>query len=137
MAGPLVYIGRHRIKEGQFETAVRNARDVVALVREQEPQLIAFDFFLSSDETEVTVTQVHPDVASMYTHMRVIREHLENYGDYLEILDTAVYGESAENLVEEFRRMEPDVPIDVKSRWLGGLTGARDKVSAEPRPAQA
>lgn len=130
MAGPLVYIGRHRIKEGKLDTAVRSAREVVDLVREHEPQVIAFDFFLSSDGTEVTVLQVHPDVASMYTHMGVIREHLQNYGDYLEIQETAVYGEGAESLVEELRRMEPDVPIDVKSRWLGGLTGVGAEVRA-------
>lgn len=130
MSGPFIYIARHRIKEGQLETAMRHAREIVDLVREHEPQLIAFNFFLDADGTEVTVTQVHPDVASMYTHMGVIREHLESYGDYLEVTEIAVYGEGAEAFVEELRTMMgPGVPIEVKSRWLGGHTPARHAAS--------
>jgi hypothetical protein len=130
MSGPFVYISTHRLKEGHEEEALQNARQVADLVREREPQLIAFDFFLNEDGTELTVTQVHPDVASMYTHMGVIRDHIEHFGDYLEPQRVAVYGEGTEAYLEDLRRIfGPDVALDVKNRWVAGSTLGRQGVS--------
>lgn len=122
MAGPFVYIGHHRIKDGKREEALRNARAVVDLVREREPQMLAFDFFVNSDGTAMTVVQVHPDVASMNTHMGIIREHLENFSDYLEITGVGVYGEGTDDFVEVLREITgPGAALDVKNTWLGGI----------------
>ena len=131
MSGPLVYISTHRVKEGQGEAALQNARRVADLVREREPQMIAFDIFLNDDGTELTTTQVHPDVASMYTHMGVIREHIEHFNDYLEPQRIGVYGEGTEAFLEDLRAIfRPDVTLDVKNRWVGGSTLARQGVRA-------
>jgi quinol monooxygenase YgiN len=76
MTGPFVFIGTHRIAAGQLEAFKKDARALVQLVREREPQLLSFNFFFNEDETEVSVVQVHPDAASMLTHMQVAREHI-------------------------------------------------------------
>ena len=87
MAGPFVYIGTYRIKEGKLDEAKTRLRQLVEVVDENEPRLIAFNVYFAEDGATVGVVQVHPDPASMETHMRVISEHLN---DAFNFLDTAV-----------------------------------------------
>ena len=76
MSGPFIFIGTHRIADGKLEAFKKDANALVQLVQEGEPQLIAFNFFFSEDETEVSVVQVHPDADSMLTHMEVARQRI-------------------------------------------------------------
>ena len=48
MSGPFVFIGTHRISDGQLEALKKDARVLVQLVEEREPQLLAFNFFLNN-----------------------------------------------------------------------------------------
>src|SRR4029450_11302535 len=76
MAGPFIFIGTHRLKEGKLSDFEAAWRDLVAVVEANEPQMIAFNAYANEDGTEVTVVQLHPDAASMELHMQVVREHI-------------------------------------------------------------
>ena len=76
MAAPFIFIGTHAIKEGKLEEFKETALELVRLVREMEPRMIAFNFYLNEDETEATIVQVHPDADSMLHHMQVARQHI-------------------------------------------------------------
>ena len=124
MSGPFVFIGTHRIADGQLEAFKRDAHALVQLVREREPQLLAFNFFFNEDETEVSVVQVHPDADSMLTHMQVAKEHItEATETLLSTKDIQIYGATNEAVVGMISQLtQAGVPITVKPVHLDGFT---------------
>jgi quinol monooxygenase YgiN len=124
MSGPFVFVGTHRIVNGQLEAFKKDAHALVELVREREPQLLAFNFFLDEDETEVSVVQVHPDAGSMLTHMQVAREHItEATESLLSTKDIQVFGPTNDAVVEMISQLtQAGIPITVKPVHLDGFT---------------
>jgi hypothetical protein len=124
MTAPFVFIGTHRIAEGQLEAFKKDAHALVKLVQEREPQLLSFNFFLNEDETEVSVVQLHPDAASMLTHMQVAQEHITEATETLLITkDIQVYGATNEAVVGMINQLtQAGVPISVKPNHLDGFT---------------
>ena len=124
MSGPFVFIGTHRIADGQLEAFKKDAHALVQLVREREPQLLAFNFFFNEDETEVSVVQVHPDADSMLTHMQVAKEHItEATETLLSTKDIQIYGATNEAVVGMISQLtQAGVPMTVKPVHLDGFT---------------
>ena len=126
MSGPFVFIGTHRIADGQLEAFKKDARALVQLVREREPQLLAFNFFFNEDETEVSVVQVHPDADSMLTHMQVAQEHITQATEtFLSTNNIQVYGNTNEAVIGMITQLtQAGVPVMVKSAYFDGFTRA-------------
>jgi quinol monooxygenase YgiN len=124
MSGPFVFIGTHRIADGQLDAFKKDARALVQLVREREPRLLAFNFFFNEDETEVSVVQVHPDADSMLTHMQVAKEHItEATETLLSTKDIQIYGATNEAVAGMIGQLtQAGVPITVKPVHLDGFT---------------
>jgi hypothetical protein len=61
-------------------------------IEANEPRVIAFEAYLSDDETEVTGVQVHPDADSMAFHMQVAFEKIMEFDQYLDTESVEVYG---------------------------------------------
>ena len=97
---------------------------MVQLVREREPQLLAFNFFFNEDETEVIVVQVHPDADSMLTHMQVAKEHITEATETLiSTRDIQIYGSTNEAVVGMISQLtQAGVPMTVKPVHLDGFT---------------
>lgn len=102
MTAPFIFIGTHKVKPGKREEFqkyfTRFSSDVV---EPQEPRLHSFYGYAAPDSDSVTIVQVHPDAASMATHMKVGMEHFATaYADYLEPESTLqIYGELTEDLI--------------------------------------
>lgn len=127
MPGPFVFLGTHHINDGQLEAFKRDARALVQLVHDREPQLLSFHFFLNEDETEVSVVQVHPDADSMLAHMQVASEHItEATDDLLSTKEIQVFGPSNEAVDGMIAQLtQAGVPIRVKPVHLDGFTRGR------------
>jgi cob(I)alamin adenosyltransferase len=104
MAGPFIYIGTYTIKDGMGEEAKRRLHQLVELVEKNEPRLIAFNLYFDEAGTTAGVVQVHPDAASMETHMKVISDHLSDAFDDLDtVMSEQVYGTPSDALAAMLR----------------------------------
>lgn len=104
MAGPFVYIGTYTISKGKLDEAKTRLRQLVEVVQENEPRLIAFNVYFDEEGTTVGIVQVHPDPASMETHMKVIAEHLKDAFNYLHTTASEqVYGAPSDALAAMLR----------------------------------
>jgi hypothetical protein len=130
MPGPLIYVSTWRIKEGRLEDYRRFSRELMEHFEAKEPQIVAFNMFLNEDETEMTSIQVHPDAASMESHLRVLtdvlgeemKEWVER-ADFLEPKHIEVYGTQSVGLVKADQSLvDTGIPYSVKPRHLGGFT---------------
>lgn len=124
MPTPLIFISTWTVKEGQVEDLESYFQRISQIVDANEPRIIAFNAFLNEAGTEMTSIQVHPDTASMETHMQVLRdawdESFSHYSELVEGVSVAYYGTPPESALT--MDLESGVPIDLKPRHLGGFT---------------
>ena len=130
MAEPVVYVSTWRIKAGAFDDYARFYAELVRVVRDNEPRVVAFVAFANDDQTELTNVHVYPDGAALDSHMAVIGEQMRLLPDdltaitaCLEPVRVVVLGEpsgAAAQMDEGLR--EAGVPFDMKPRYLGGFT---------------
>jgi quinol monooxygenase YgiN len=113
MAEPFIYVGTMTIKPGKLEEARKRIAELVDFVEINEPRLIAFHCFLDEEGTELTVVQVHPDVASMEFHQEVNAKHFTTAFDYLESSRSdQYYGPISETLAAELAKWDdPNVAV--------------------------
>jgi quinol monooxygenase YgiN len=81
---PFIFIGTHSIKEGKLEEFKQYCQEFCRFVEANEPRLLGFELYINQDGTEVSVLQIHPDVASMEFHVQVTREHFAQAYEYLD-----------------------------------------------------
>ena len=107
MSGPLIFITTARIKEGKLEDFKQFMKELLESFESREPQIVAFNVFLNEDETEMTSIQVHPNAASIDSHMQVLDQVLGEdmaewveRADFLEIKHIEIYGSPSEALLQ-------------------------------------
>ena len=125
MAGPFIFIGTHRLKDGKFDSFQADSKALAEVVASSEPRMIAFNVFANEEGTEVSVVQVHPDAESMMLHMQVVRQHItEAYADSLDATTSMlVYGPPTDEALRVMTHLaSPEVPISIKPRHLAGFT---------------
>ncbi len=124
MNEPFIFIGTYTIKEGKLEDFTRYWPEFVDFIEGSEPRLIAFNAYLSDDETEVAIVQVHPDVESMEFHMKLIREHVEHaFAEFLgHSVSMQIYGAISDPALEMMRQLGGPAPLTVNARGVGGFT---------------
>jgi quinol monooxygenase YgiN len=102
MSSPFIFVGTHKIKPGKREEFKKYFGEFSSnVVEPEEPRLHSFYGYAAPDSDYVTVVQVHPDAASMATHMKVGMEHFANaYSEYLEPESTVqIYGDLTDDLI--------------------------------------
>src|SRR3954470_14765537 len=125
MSSPFIFIATNRLKPGAYEAERRRVRGLVEFIGAGEPRLLAFNEYVNTERTEVTVVQVHPDAASMEVHMGVVGERAAEA--YAETLDATtqiqVFGTPSDAVVETLRAQAgAGVPLSVHAEHLGGFT---------------
>jgi hypothetical protein len=131
MAGPFVFISQSRVKEGKLDDFKRGLREMAEFVEANEPRVIAFEAYLSDDETEVTGLQIHPDADSMAFHMQVAFEKIMEFDQYLETQSVEVYGVPNEAVLGMMKQIgdqfgeESAMSMRVRTNPVGGFTRAQ------------
>jgi hypothetical protein len=124
MGEPLILVTKSRVKEGQGEALAAWYAQITEIVERSEPQLIAFNAFLSDDGSELTNIQVHPDTASMDLHMQVLRDNWDEswseYAGMLEVASVEYYGAPSQSALAMDREL--GIPVGVQTRRIGGFT---------------
>ena len=107
MSVPLIVITTASIKEGRLDDFKQFTKKLHEHFEAREPQIIAFNVFLNEDETEMTSIQVHPNPASMDSHMEVLNQVLGEdmaewveRADFLETKHIEIYGSPSEALLK-------------------------------------
>jgi hypothetical protein len=99
----LVYIDRSEIQPGRLEQVRATMNDLVTFVDANEPQLIAYSFFLSEDGTRMSVVAVHPDSTSLEFHLEVAGPGFCKFKDLITLSTIDVYGQVSERALQLLR----------------------------------
>ena len=110
---PIIYIDHSEVREGKLEELKTAMKDLVELVKANEPRLIAYNVYFTEDGTRMTVMHIHPDSASLEVHMKVAGPAFSKFVEFIKLLTIDVYGKPGENLL---------VQIQKKAQLLGNGT---------------
>lgn len=130
MSDPLIYVSTWKIKEGKLDELKEFSRELLGHIEAREPRLIAMNVFINDAGTEMTSIQVHPDNASMESHLGVVNQILGEdmnewveRGGLIEPVRAEIFGTPGPALLESDRpRIEAGVPYFVKSTNIAGFT---------------
>lgn len=121
MSGPLVFITRSTIKPGMWEQQLEHDREATEIVDSDEPRVIAFNTWSSSDQAEMSCIQVHPDADSLDFHLKIYYERLaQRAGDALDTYEIDIYGTPSDGVLESMRQV-PGAQVRVHPVHLTGF----------------
>lgn len=100
MTETIVYVDRSTINEGQAAIVKEKIKDLVRFIDQHEPQLLGYQFFFDENADRMTVIAIHPDSASLETHMDVGRTAFASFADYIDMRAIEVYGEPSARVME-------------------------------------
>ncbi len=126
MSQPLIYIDTSEVNEGVLDELRDAIDELVAFIEANEPQILAYQVYLSEDCRRMTVVHVHADPASFDFHMEVAGPAFRRFADLLTQRAIRVYGEpsgAAMRRVHEKARMLgcKDVMIESPNAGLSRL----------------
>jgi hypothetical protein len=96
MSAPLVYIDTCEVREGALEELKIAIAELVELIETNEPQLIAYNVYLSDGGDQMTVIHLHSDSASLEYHMEVGGPAFRRFADLITLSSIRLYGEPSE-----------------------------------------
>ena len=101
MSRPLVYVDTSDVREGALEELKGAIKELVEFVDSNEPQLIAYNVYLSDDGSQMTVVHVHPDSASLEYHMDVAGPVFRRLADHITLSSIHIYGEPSDKALTQ------------------------------------
>lgn len=115
MSGPLIFISHSKVKPGKLAEYQEHVTEAADLVESEEPRMIGFNNYASSDGTDVSTVQIHPDAESLDTHLKLFAEKLQARAfDALDSSEVHVYGEPSESARQQLEQMAAMVGIRVR-----------------------
>jgi hypothetical protein len=101
MSHAIVYVDTSDVREGALGTLKDGVKEMVDFIEAHEPQLIAYNVYLSDDGTRMTVVHVHPDAASLEYHMEVAGPFFRRFVDFVTLSSIQIYGEPGEKVLKQ------------------------------------
>ena len=101
MPGPLLYLDTSNIRAGALEKLKGAIKELVEFIESNEPQLLAYNVYLSDDGSQMTVTHEHMDTESLEYHMDVAGPAFAPFADLLTLSSISVYGEPSDKALRQ------------------------------------
>jgi hypothetical protein len=113
MSELILYIDTSEVREGKLEELKAAIEELVRFIESNVPRAITYNIYLNESGTRMTVAQIHPDSASLESHMNVGAPAFRKFRDLITLSTIEVYGKPSESLLEQLRQ---------KAQMLGNAT---------------
>lgn len=122
MTDSIVYIDQSVVCDGKLEALKPAMAELVNFVEANEPEILAYNVYFSSDENRMTVMHMHADQSSLEFHMEVAGPKFPPIGEFIDLESIDVYGRPTEELVdrlEEKATILGDARVSIHDRYDG------------------
>lgn len=110
MSQPLVYVDTSDVREGALEELKSAIGELTDFVERNEPRIVSYAVYFSSDGSQMTVVHVHADPSSLDFHMDVAGPRFGRFADLLTLSSIRIFGEPSAKAVKQ---------LEEKVRLLG------------------
>lgn len=101
MSDLIMYVDASDVREGALEELKPAIRELVDFVETHEPQLLAYNVYLSNDGTRLAVVSVHPNSASLEYHLTVAGPLFRKFVELVTLSSIHIYGKPSENVLRQ------------------------------------
>ncbi|CAN5302170.1 hypothetical protein BH20ACT24_BH20ACT24_19420 [soil metagenome] len=103
MSEAIVYVDHSEVREGALEELKAATKELADFVEATEPQLIAYNVYLSDDGTQISVVHVHLDSTSLEYHMEVAGPLFRKLVELVTLSSIDIYGSPSERALRQLR----------------------------------
>lgn len=122
MSGPIVFVSKHRIKEGKLDGFKQHYRKGAQLIEANKPHTVLFHAYLNEEGREVSIVHLFPDAGAMDLHMEGVGERAKEAYEFLEPESLEIYGRPSDEILEAMRQTTgAGVEVTVRPQSLGGF----------------
>ena len=100
MSEALVYLDQSVIRDPDLAGLRAALADLTAFVREREPQLLFYGFEIDEPSSTMRVIAVHPNSASLETHLGVGGPEFRKAGAFIDLQQIDVFGQPSADVLE-------------------------------------
>jgi len=122
MSQPIVFIVRHKIKEGRGDEFRRHYRDSVPRALESKPRTSAQLAYENSDGTEVTLVRLFHDAEALDLQLQGADTRSKITYEFVQPLSIEIFGEPNGSTVEHMQKIASSgVDVSIHPAYLGGF----------------
>lgn len=100
MPAEIVYVDRFSVHEGRSEDFKRYAGEMSAFVKENEPGVTSFNFYLDDDGATGTAVYVFSDAGALDRHLDIAGSKFQEGYELLAGTDIDLLGEPSERAIQ-------------------------------------
>ena len=104
MHDPILYIDTSEVREGKLPELKSAIEDLILFVNDNVPRIIFYSVYLSNDNNNMSVVQMHPDAASLEQQMQDGMPVFAKFKDLLQLKSIDLYGKPTENLLTQLKQ---------------------------------
>jgi quinol monooxygenase YgiN len=131
MAEPIIYVDRSEIRKGKIDELKAAIKELSDFVEAHEPQIIAYNVYITNDGAAMTVLHVHADSASLETHMKIAGPKFSKFINLIRLGRIEIYGSPSVELLEQLQakaKLLGDAAVQVYRHHAGfSRFGIRDE----------
>jgi quinol monooxygenase YgiN len=123
MAETILFISRHRIKEGKLEELRQLIPRMLPMIEADKPRTVLFHSYLSENEAEVSFIHVFPDAEAMDLHLEGAEQRSAAAYEFFQPLAFTIYGSPSQQALDTMSReaQQLKAQLTLLPRSLGGF----------------
>lgn len=103
MTDLILYVDRSSVQDGKLDELKPALVELADFVEANEPDILSYDVYFSSDGEQMTVVHMHEDPATLEYHMEVAGPKFPPIGEFIELESIDVYGDPGEEIAQRLR----------------------------------
>jgi hypothetical protein len=104
VSGSIMCIDTSEILDGRIDEVEAAIAPMASFVEANEPDVILYEVFLDEHRTLMTVVQIHPDPASMESHLDAARPVFAPFLGLVRLATIDLYGDPSPHLLEQLEQ---------------------------------
>ncbi len=107
---PLIYVDTSEVREGALPELEEAIAELVDFIESNEPQILAYNIYLSDDGDRMTVVHMHAGPESLEFHMEVGGPAFRRFEGLISLSSIRIFGQPSQRALDQLR---------AKARMLG------------------
>lgn len=122
MSEPIVFISKHRIKEGKLEELRLFTKESMPVIEADKPGTVFQNAYVNEDGSEISFVHIFPDAEAMADHLVGAGDRSNRAYEFIEPISMEIFGSPGEKNLQMFRQMEArGIAFTLRPQYLGGF----------------
>jgi hypothetical protein len=103
MSEAILYVDSSEVREGALDDLKMAIKELVDFVDANEPQILAYNIYLSDEGTQMTVVHMHRDSESLEYHLEVAGPVFGRFAELITLSSIVIHGRPSEKALRQLQ----------------------------------